>query len=482
MRNDTSLRYAAVGSLIALSILLLGAVVFYKERMVFSDAAHIVFYEINQGKLQIQVERYGAFITQIWPLLGSKLNLSLKAILILYSLSFNVFYLAVALILFRFRDYQLVILMALYFTLFVSDSYFWTNNEVHQGITWMFLMLGTIQYLYTRFRTHGPLFHLVALVTFIPLALLSIYSHPLVMISTIFLWVFLALSGNERFFSRKSSIPYAVIIMAISGLKYFTSKQNWYDGNKFEPVLDAGVPEILGTFTSAMADNFWQGIIYNYFFLPLLFVAGIYLLVKKREYILATFTVAACVGYFVLVCLTFHEDRRFYMESEWMTLAILGTAPFVYYVLPQMHWRYAITLLSFILIVRIGFIGYSSTIFTSRTEKINGIVERMKQRAITKAIIKREDDRLENELLMGWGLPLETLYMSILNNEDTLRTMAYFSQEEVDRVDSGSSSSVFLAPFASFSYEELNRNYFPLDTTTSYSILVYDDFFLERTH
>ena len=113
MRNDTSLRYAAVGSLIALSILLLGAVVFYKERMVFSDAAHIVFYEINQGKLQIQVERYGAFITQIWPLLGSKLNLSLKAILILYSLSFNVFYLAVALILFRFRDYQLVILMAL---------------------------------------------------------------------------------------------------------------------------------------------------------------------------------------------------------------------------------------------------------------------------------------------------------------------------------------------------------------------------------
>src|SRR6185436_11625598 len=103
----------------------------------------MIFRIINLGELQPQEYRFGSFITQIFPLLGSKLHLPLSWIVVLYSASFNLFYLAVAAILvLKIKEYALAILMSFYYVLFVSDSYFWISNEVHQGIAWMFLFFG----------------------------------------------------------------------------------------------------------------------------------------------------------------------------------------------------------------------------------------------------------------------------------------------------------------------------------------------------
>lgn len=107
------------------TVLLLGAGWFSLERILFSDASYILFRVINLDRLQIQEHRYGSFITQGVPLLAARLHLPLKFIVVLYSLSFNLFYLAVALLLsYGFREFGLSVLMSFYYLLFVSDTYF----------------------------------------------------------------------------------------------------------------------------------------------------------------------------------------------------------------------------------------------------------------------------------------------------------------------------------------------------------------------
>src|SRR6185369_763769 len=158
------------------SILFLGSLYFSLERVLYSDSSFILFRISNLGSLQPQEYRYGSFITQGFPLIASKLHLPINWIILIYSASFNLFYLIVAAILvLKLKEYALAILMSFYFSLFVSDSYYWMNNEVHQGMAWMFLLFGVTIFF---FKKNTALF--LSLPIFSILAFLSIYTHPLV--------------------------------------------------------------------------------------------------------------------------------------------------------------------------------------------------------------------------------------------------------------------------------------------------------------
>jgi hypothetical protein len=157
-------------------MLLLGAALFSMERVLFADASFILFRIINSDSLQIQEHRFGSFITQGVPLLAARLQLPLATIVVLYSTSFTLFYLVVVLLLlYRFKEQELAILMGLYFLLFVSDTWFWMNNEVHQGIAWMFLFFAITRWL-GRKNSHW----IIRYPVFIILAILTLFTHPLI--------------------------------------------------------------------------------------------------------------------------------------------------------------------------------------------------------------------------------------------------------------------------------------------------------------
>ena len=151
--GQETLKKAAGIALAALAILLTGAIVFFKERVLFADAAYILFNILNYHSFAIQEHRYGSFITQVVPFLGQKLHLPVKFLIIGYGVSFNLFYFTVAAVLvYRYRQYRLAILMAFYYFLLVSQSYFWINNEIQQAVAWMFLLFGAT--IYTRVNVH----------------------------------------------------------------------------------------------------------------------------------------------------------------------------------------------------------------------------------------------------------------------------------------------------------------------------------------
>jgi len=445
--------------------------------MLFSDAAWIAFSAINSGSLQIQAQRYGSFITQMFPAVGSKLGLSLKADLVLYSLSFNLFYFVTGYILFRMRRYALVVLLAFFHTLFLSDAYFWTNNEVYQGVTWMFLMLGTISFLYDLHSERPTRFYLVAVPLFIPLAFFSIYTHPAVMMPTAFLWVFFAVSGKERFFRILHSLPFILIIAAITVFKMISSSGDGYDGNILNKVFKSNIGEIIGTFTSGMADIFWKNLLHNHWLVAFIFLAGIIYLLKQRRYLVAVCTICACLTYFILICLSFSGGSKPYIESEWSSLAVLGAAPFAYFIVPAASARQVIISMSVIFIVRFIYIAVAFPTYDARITMINSITNIMRERGVTKAIIRRADDRLEKKSIISWALPVETIFTSVLDGDTVQRTALCLNDDEINRVQPLQQQKAIILPFWTTPVSELNTRYFKMDTTKAYRIYTFEEFF-----
>jgi hypothetical protein len=445
-------------------VLFLGSLFFASERILFCDASFILTEILNAGSLKIQEHRYGSFFTQLFPLLAGKAHVPLKDIILLYSLSFNLFYLIVAaIILFGFRNIKLAILMAFYYTLFVSDTYFWTNNELHQAIAWMFLLIGFIMNYKKRsysFSIHIPIF--------VVLSFLSFFTHPLILLVLPFLWLFILLDNNLNPYNLKKGILLSGILLIICGAKFYIMKQGGYDTEKLNAPTHISIKDLIRSLTSPMAKIISAKMLTQYFFIPILFIAGLWAAWKAKQYKHLLLTVIFSIGYFMAVCLTFNDFIPFYTESEWMPFTIITTLLFVYYVLPKIKPAMAFAVLSIIFIVRVGYIVQASQKFTERKEWVFATLDKMKAQGITKGYLY-STNHIDNILLMNWGAPTESLIASALRGEKPNRTFVIDNPEGIkNRMVTGKD---MIASFGPWSYTVLNPYYFQIDTISDYKLI-----------
>ncbi len=469
--NKSVLQSTSKIILLVLFILLLGSIFLYKQRMLFVDPCFITFNILNTHSFVITEHRYGAFITQIVPLIGAYLHLPLKIILLLYSASFYVFYLGIVLILiYRLKQYGLAILMAFYFTLFVSDVYFWPNNEVHQGVAWMFLFLGLI--LSGPKRMPDPWFHTIIMIT----AFLAIFSHFIVMLPLSFLWLYFINDKKDWNLSRTMTVIYSLGLLVIFFIKFQLGIKGWYDGEKLQGVTHLSISSILSSFSNGHAKTMYLLFMSNYWIVVLILLAGLISLLKNKRFILFGMTVLFTTGYFILICITFPSafgrELLFYMESQWMALGIIISAPFVYHLLPQLKSKYIQLILIVIFSTRLMYIGHSGVLFNERLNTLESTIIQIKNKGYSKIILTKEPT-MDTRFLMNWGLPVESLTLSAMNGDDPIVTFKVMRPEEIINV----SNDTFLSSFRKMGYGELNPEYFRIDTMQAYQIMSYGTLF-----
>ncbi|MBL7712453.1 MAG: hypothetical protein JNL13_08320 [Chitinophagaceae bacterium] len=268
--NNKSTMLAARLTLLALSVLLVFSGYFYIERMLFSDAAHIFTTIVNTKSLSIIEHRLGSFITQMFPLLGVWLKLPLKALLFVYSVSFNIFFLVTGLVLYRLRQYGFVVLLGLYLTACATETFYWSNNEVHQGISWMLLAFG---YLFHSIETGKN--KLRKWIPFTLLIFLALFSHPLVIIVTAYLFVFFLLDQAVLRPDRRALTLASVIALIILSKVYFSST-GFYDKGLVTGLIESfSMEKLLGVFTTATAKEFIKSAVQDYWQFLVFFGLGI---------------------------------------------------------------------------------------------------------------------------------------------------------------------------------------------------------------
>lgn len=457
-------------SMLTLLLLSIGSLLWYKERMLFIDPAWIVYQNINTGHLNIAEHRYGAVLTQMVPLLGSWLNLSLKTILIAYSVSFYVFYMAVAFIVgYGYRQYWLVILMACYFTFFVSDVYFWPNNEVHQGVAWMILFIGTFLHYYQKGRFSIPVLLLLPV-----LAFLAVFSHFIVIIPLSYLWFYYLLENRKKI-NRKSVIPILLALLGITVLfsvKYWLgTSHSWYDVGKLEPLRKMGFDTIITSFSNGHALSMYPRLLNNYWVVVLVLIASVTALLMARKYMQLALVLAYTFGYFSLICLTYPEpfgrDRLFYIESEWMALAIVIGTPFVLQVIPRLNYKITGIIVAGIFLVRLCYIANAYALFHQRVTCLEQITDYLKEQHISKAVVHLSAQRSNDLFIYSWGLPVETVMMSKLKSYSPGITFKVV-EEEISQLPQPDS---FYSCFNVLPVKELDKRYFNVDTNSQYVIL-----------
>jgi hypothetical protein len=453
-------------------IMFFGALYYYKERMLFADASHIAFSAINEERLQIQQFRFGAFITQIVPVLGAKFGLSIKTLMLAYSAGFNFFYLSVAaILLFVFKAYRLLVLYTLYWVLVTTHSFFWTNNEVHQGIAYMFLLFSAL--LAAGERKLHLAFSLMLLII---LGTTALFCHPLVIPPFVFLWFYLIAEGQHWHFERKQTIILTAVAMLIVVAKVYVSKSySGYDSNLLSGVSRITPFDFIKVFSSPLALEIYRHIPTNYGLLVCVFVAGVAALFIRKQFFLAFWTIACSTVYFILLCLTFTGFIEFNTESELMPIVIIMAAPFALSTLVGLSQRQAVLILLFIFALRLVRFQVSAHHFVERVDHLTQIMNRMKQQRLTKLVLVKNEPEIEWRWMLEWGFPAESMMLSALAIDKPIRQFVVMTSEEAERRVPKGDEDVIVC-FDTWPSKKLNRRYFPFDTTRPYTVLSYEEF------
>jgi hypothetical protein len=476
MAQDTnSLKKLSLLGLAVLAILFIGGIVAWQERLFFCDASYIAYNILKYNRLFIQEHRYGSFITQMVPWLGGKLHLPIGIILKGYAFSFNLFYLLVGIVVYRCRQYGLLLLMAMAYTLLVSDTYFWTNNEIQQALAWMFLFFAVVLYMGQRKASPYLLFPV-----FVVLAALTIYTHFIVIIPMAFLWGYFWIAQDGWPWGRATSVALTACLGAIVASKFFIVEGISYDAQHLHNVTHFSLHDVLAAAKAAVVKKFVKRMALIYWAALLVFAAGLLALAKGKNKWLLLWVLASFTGYVVIMGLTYTDANGggdiflFHIESEWASMAIVMAAPFVYLALPRLPLKQAALLLCAVFLVRFCYIAASAPKFAWRTHFKERVLAQMQQKNITKLGIIITGDIRKNYIL-DWAMPEESLLMSAMHNEVPQRTFCL-----LDSWDSTLKSAMSVPGKVQFYYEpavkgSIMASYFMQDSSHPYTFMTYEE-------
>ncbi len=473
--STSALKKLSALGLAAMAVLAIGGVVFYKERLLFADSSFIAFNILNLGKLYVQEHRYGSFITQMVLLAGCKLHLPISVVLKGYTFSFNFFYLLVAAVVYRCRQYALVIIMSLYYVLLVSDTYFWTNNEIHQAIAWMFLFYGVVLRMAAD-KVRWPLL----LPVFVLLAFLALYTHFIVILPFGFLWVFLWLRNEDWPFSKKESWWLSVLLLLIVASKFLLLKSNSYDDAHLNNITHLCLRDLYLCYVSDGVKVFLYRVLTNYWVVLGIVPAGL-IAARKANKQVAIWSAMAIVGYISIMGITYPmgDILQFHIESEWQSLAVIMSAAFVYYALPAMNLRVAAVALVCIFLARFFYIGRSEKIFSWRVRYTQNVLDAMKNKGINKLVLAN-DSTLHAQYMLDFTLPEESTLLSAMDGDVPQRTFLFADTYSIANRADLANPKMVRASWSGMKPADWNYEYFKPDTTHPYVITTIKDLFTRQ--
>lgn len=467
-------RHAQI-SLAALSVLFVTGIIFYKERLFFADAAFILFNILKYNTFYIQEHRYGSFITQLVPYAGVKMGWPVSAIIKGYAWSFNLFYLLAGIVVYKCRQYALVVVMALYYYLMVSDTYYWTNNEIHQAVAWMFVFFGVIRWLATK-KTSIYIF----LSVFFLLAFLAIYTHFIVLIPMLFLWVFLWIQQEGWAISKNMKIVLTVCIGLIIATKFLMVGSHSYDEQRLQNVTHLSLKDIFHAVVTPVVKNFFWRCFTNYWVAALVFLAGMVSLIQTRKFTLAAWCILSFIGYVLLIGITYSDLNQdvqlFYIESEWQCLSVVIAAPFVFAFLPWLKVNHGVVLLTLMFSIRLVYISVSSEKFATHYNFVESVLLQMKAKNINKLGIVSTKEQ-EKRYMLLWGMPDESMLLSALHGDEPQRTFTFVDTNDKQLLNSMNDPKLVIASFDVVKPEGWKTTIFRPDTLHPYKLMTVGELF-----
>jgi len=441
------------------------SIIFFKERVAFMDGAFQLFNLINTEEFSIHHYRLTNPLTQIFAWLGVKFGLPLKYVMIGYSFNFIIFHAFIFHLIVKWcKNDFLGLVQVGFFTLFVTQSFYFLPPEYYQGMS--ILLLWTAILLQPSF--HNSWWRLPLLST---LLILIIFDHALLSIFFLFIWTFLWLHEkqlrNPQFYIL---LGFMILVYILHDI-YFTS---WYDEarkghfwrhwNQYYPHFE-NIPG---------HKVFLRRCLDTYYLFPILLLTTVisYIrayLIKHKKVKSPILKLILVLGFCFFYLLINHindpkTQHLFYMQVNYIGLTIPLLIPLCFDFLPQMDSKkYIIYVIGIIILIRVITIIQTSDVLKERHKWMLSAIE---DSGSKKAYVTGNDTP-KDLLIQTWSVPEETLLLTSINGaENSSSLLIKLSNYKYNL--SLDSTHVFLRSHSAQPIEELNAGYFNLGDSIYY--------------
>lgn len=449
IEEENKLVYPLIIGLGLLAFLVILSFMYWQERVCYADAAYQIFSVINTEELAFQVQRFGAFVVQFPPWVLVKLNAPLDIVLKVYSLSFTIYPLLFALVIWKWlNSTRLALLVVLFFGLTQVHTFFWIQSELIQGCMYSILGIAIIK------KQLKPEWWLLLIWQLI--VLLIIYSHPLSVVLFSFLWAWYAYECRKSIDWKYYSLIATILIVLI--YKFKIAELGSYDATAVG--MFAGFEERLpNIFSLPSTVFFFKRLLSTYYLLPIVLAVNLVFLIKQKAWWNITLMLSGVLAWLLLILTTYHYSTdQMYLESYYLPLGIFIGLPFVDKIFGTGKAWIWITCMIVVSCFRIGQIIDIKSIYSDRLAWVK------EQLAKAEKIPARRFYLLKSQTLpyqsnLDWGVSYETILISSLKGPSHTHSIYIIpSEDKVDAIiNRGGGIS---GPIGFYPFNSLNSQYF----------------------
>lgn len=449
---------------ISLAFTFIMAWVYYQERVLFVDPGNQLLNMINNGTFDIFVNRKSQAINLVLPLLAIKAGLSLRALMVIYSLSYVIIYILCFVIsVHGYKNIAAGISIAL-LPIVIRTAFGHSISETWLGMCYSAVFYAMINYYLSReHRTVKT--YLLMYATGCLLILINYYLHPVTLFSLLFALGFTLI--QKKLYRQPHIYIFTAIILGMYIYKFlFTTDQ--YEDSFFAGVKKA--PELLPHLTRLPLPDFMKIRFREIYIYPVIvLLAGLAGSLYQRKALLGGLTLLAFAGYLIIASLAFYKGEGNSMSESRLIPLLFFSLILLIEIFREMRnkWIMPAMLLLIMLITYTQLPHYMYSYHTRRLNVYRKNLEYIKQFPEKKFLTFRSPD--PDPKINSWGGAIETLLMSSMDGKEHSRTIYYFMEKDTSLIEPWvyePNCTYLWVPWYVFGEEsQLNPQYFDLSCT-----------------
>jgi len=430
--------------------------IFYKERLINSDAAYYTFHMINFEEVFVKHNRYISYFTQWLPLLCIKMGASLKTVLLSYSGIFGVwFYLLFLLNVYVFKTARGGILLLIALVLTMRYKFYAGHTEITFAIAVATSLYNWIAIEKNRISWHNQ--WLSTLIVILFSAWLYII-HPIIIVPLLAMLIYNVLDKNR--WTDYWNWSHISIILFSFALRFMYVMDDGYESNKVNFIKD---------FTKVFFnpdDYFVFTIIFRYIFIHInvaviAFVIALVIIYRHKKLLQFSYFLLSTLGLLILVILS-HS----YLRADILIMIdgyigmfgmIWGLAILKAFELSAKETKTKLILLASLLFICFGQIYYKHNFYEQRHVYQKELMNQQLALGHHKTLVKLDKFHWK-KLWYPYEFPHETIMISALDKN--MESATIFVDYDGKNVDEYLKNDYTMLAF--YGNCQLNPKYFKL--------------------
>lgn len=452
-----------------MTILVVIACVFYKERILFNDTLKCISDMFYKDGFNVTSNRYIILFSEPLPLLAFKAGWSLKAIIFLFSLNLILLPVILSLLsMYWFRETRTAWTILLFYVLMAARLFYYPISEFQYGLGFLLFYIGFYEYAtQAPGRVKNWLFWLISLF-FIPTV---IFSHPLSPL-VFFAWVPLHYVLHREKMGRLAAISLLAGIFEAVKLLFFNPA---HDTNKAQSVSHFKTWD-WSYLDGRLANGFYKALRDDYFLVPVLLVLAVIALIYWRKYLGAVLLLGIVGAFWLLVTVSLKDEPYwYYSEHIYQPVTFFIALAGGRYLPEATSRRFYFPLLALIALVSLNkvYLGHES--MSRRLDWYKNCFQLMETKGITKGIVGIDRMDIDWRMEANWWTQYESAFLDAMDHPGTTtRTVTMVWNEETARAAINQGHNLIGVSLDYWPISDLPKQYFHLDT--SHYVILADTF------